>query len=464
VSPVGTVVGDRAVVLGGSMAGLFAGHVLADAYREVIVVDRDQLVGVTGMRRATPQSFHAHALLARGQRAVEALFPGITDDFAAAGVPVGDVGRDLRWVVNGNRLRPTDSGLVCLATPRITLELGVRARVSARPNVRFREFCDVLGLVTTPDRARVTGVRVRDREGDEEEVLPADLVVDTTGRGSRLPGWLAEFGYERPEEQRMKIGLGYSTRHFRLPVGLLGTDLAYIVVQTPSHPRGAVFAREHLLPDGGERYTLSLNAHLDHRPPADPDGFLAYAKTLPVPEIHEAVRDAEPLDDVRAYQFPATQWRHYERLTRFPAGLLAMGDSVASPNPVYAQGNTISAVEALVLREHLSRGGEPDPRGFFAGITGIIRSAWDINIAGDIGHPGIESPVDLKTRMASAYLPLVQRAAVHDAGLTDAFLRVAGLIDPPTILMRPDRALRVLRLSRRPAPRRAEPSPARAAG
>jgi hypothetical protein len=226
---------------------------------------------------------------------------------------------------------------------------------------------------------------------------------------------------------------------------------------------GAIFAREHALPDGGERYTLSLNAHLDHRPPGDPEGFLAYARALPVPYIHEAIRDAEPLDDIRTYQFASTQWRHYERLSRFPAGIVAMGDSVASPNPVYAQGNTISMVEALTLREHLARGAEPDARAYFREIIGIIRTAWDINTAGDTAHPGIEAPRGVKTRAASAYLPLVQRAAVHDGELTKAFLRVAGLIDPPTVLMRPDRALRVLRLSRR-SPQPVAPTAERVTG
>jgi 2-polyprenyl-6-methoxyphenol hydroxylase-like FAD-dependent oxidoreductase len=456
--------GDRALILGGSMAGLFAGHVLAGFFREVLVVDRDRLVGVDGLRRTTPQSFHAHALLARGQRAVEALLPGITLEFQAAGVPVGDVGRDLRWIVNGRRLRPVDTGLVCLATPRITLENRVRERLRALPNDTFLEYTDVLGLATTPDRRRVTGAHVLcRRSGGTSQTLYADLVVDTTGRGSRLTSWLADLGYQAPDEQRMRIDLGYATRHYRLPVGLLGTDLAYIVVQTPSHPHGAVFARERLLPEGGERYTLSLNGHGADRPPADEDAFDAYVRSLPVPHIHESIRDAEPLDDVRTYQFPTTLWRHYEQLDRFPEGLLAMGDSVASPNPVYAQGNTLSALEALALRRHLERG-VPGAARYFADVAKILAPAWDVNIAGDIAHPGIdaEGTLSSKLRAASAFLPLVQRAAVHDEKVTEAFLRVAGLIDKPQALMRPDRVLRVLRSANRPAASYAELNPASA--
>lgn len=432
------------------MAGLFGAHVLADVYAEVLIVDRDQLLGVTGVRKATPQCFHAHALLARGQRAVEALFPGITAEFEAAGIVTGDIGRDIRWVVNGRPLRRTDSGLVCLPTPRSVLEDRIRAKVLSRPNVSVIEHCDALGPVLDPGGERVVGVRIQRRvEGSTEEVLDADLVLDATGRGSRLPMWLTAAGFRAAPEQTMKIGLGYSTRHFRMPVGWLGTDLAYIIAQTPSHPLGAVFAREHLLPDGGERYTLSLNAHLDHRPPGDEEGFLAYAKRLPVPDIYEGLKLAEPLDEVRTYQFPTTQWRHYENLTSFPAGLLALGDSVASPNPVYAQGNSIAAAEALILRKHLADGAEPDARQFFQAVAKVVKPAWDVNMAGDIAHPGIDGQVGMKARMASRYLPMVQRAAVNDAKSCTAFLRVAGLVDPPEALLRPARVARVMTAARR---------------
>ncbi|GHJ43044.1 FAD-binding monooxygenase [Catellatospora sp. TT07R-123] len=438
---------DRALILGGSIAGLFAAQALAGAYREVLVVDRDALIGTTGLRRATPQSFHAHGLLARGQQAIEELFPGITDEFAADGVPVGDVGSDLRWVINGRRLRQTSIGLTCLATPRTVLEDGVRTRVSALPNVRLLEHCDIVGLTTTADRRRVTGAQVFHQADARSEVLTADLVVDATGRGSRTPLWLSELGYQPPAEERVKIGLGYATRNFRMPAGLLGKDIGYIVAQTPSHPRGAVLARERRLPDGSDRYVLSLNAHAGDHPPADPAGFLEYARSVPVPEIYAAVRDAEPLNDIQTYRFPATQWRHYEKLTAFPAGLLLIGDSVASPNPVYAQGNTLSALAALALRTQVADGGEPDPRRYFAAITPNIQAAWDVNLAGDLRYPEIEGRRTPKLRIASAYINKVQRAAAHDDALTEAFLRAAGLVDPPQALFKLGTLLRTLRHS-----------------
>jgi 2-polyprenyl-6-methoxyphenol hydroxylase-like FAD-dependent oxidoreductase len=236
-------IGDRAVVLGASMAGLLAARVLADRYGQVTVVDRDQLPAAGSHRRGAPHGRHGHALLARGQRALEELFPGFSADLVAHGAPAGDPLANGRWYLNGQRLRQAPTGMVALCASRPLLEGHVRARVRALPNVTFLDACDLLGLTTTPDGRRVTGARVRHRTGGAEEVLGADLVVDATGRGSRTPTWLEALGYTRPETEQVRIGLGYATRTYRLPADALGGDLGVLHAPTPEHPRGAAFLR-----------------------------------------------------------------------------------------------------------------------------------------------------------------------------------------------------------------------------
>ena len=444
----GGYIGNRAVILGGSISGLLAARALSGFYKEVVLVDRDVMVGVTGSRRSTPHTFHAQALLARGQQAIEELFPGITQELAEAGVPVGDIGSDLRWVVNGRELKQAHTGLVCLAAPRTILESHVRARVEAIPNTRFIEGADILGLTATADKSRITGIRMlRDTEGAVEEELTGDIVIDTTGRGSRTPVWLQEFGYPAVPEDRVKIGLGYSTRHYRLPSDYLGHDIAIVLAPTPAYPRGAIFARETPLPDGGTRYLLTLNGVQGDHPPTDPEGFLEFARSLPTSDIYDAIRDAEPLDDPVRIRFPASRWRRYEAMPSFPDGLLVMGDAVHSPNPVYAQPITITAVTVTLLMKHLARGTEPKPLEFFKDVSKVIDIAWDITTASDLSYPGIEGNRTLKYRMVSAYISRLRNAAVHDGSLTAAFLRVAGLVDRPEALMKPGTVLRVLRRS-----------------
>ena len=204
-----TRIGDRAVVVGASMAGLLAAHVLANSYGQVIVIDRDQLPETSMHRRGVPHGRHLHALAARGQQALEELFPGLTAELVADGALAGSLLADARMYLSGHRLRQTDTGLVLLCASRPFLEAHVRARVRAHPNVTVLDRCDVVGLATTSDTRRVTGARVlRRADSSAEEVLTADLVVDASGRGSRAPVWLESLGYPG----RSRCGLGSPMR------------------------------------------------------------------------------------------------------------------------------------------------------------------------------------------------------------------------------------------------------------
>ena len=146
---------------------------------------------------------------ARGQQALEELFPGLTAELVADGALAGSLLADARMYLSGHRLRQTDTGLVLLCASRPFLEAHVRARVRAHPNVTVLDRCDVVGLATTSDTRRVTGARVlRRADSSAEEVLTADLVVDASGRGSRAPVWLESLGYPG----RSRCGLGSPMR------------------------------------------------------------------------------------------------------------------------------------------------------------------------------------------------------------------------------------------------------------
>jgi 2-polyprenyl-6-methoxyphenol hydroxylase-like FAD-dependent oxidoreductase len=437
-------IGDRAVVLGASMAGLLAARVLADAYAQVTVIDRDELPDTPMHRRGVPHGRHIHVLLARGQQALEELLPGLTAEVVAHGVPAGDLLADARLYFSGHRLQPAHAGLIVLCAGRPLLEGQVRARVRALPNLRFLDRCDVVGLATTPDGRRVTGARVlRRADGSAEELLGADLVVDATGRGSRSPAWLEALGYRRPAKQQVRIGLGYATRTYRLPADALGGDLAVLQAATPQHPRaGALQVLE------GDRWMLTLAGILGDHPPTDPDGFLDFARSLRFPDIYETVRNAEPLDDPVAFRFPASVRHRYERLDCFPAGFLVVGDAVASFNPIYGQGMSVAALEALALRRHLKQGVQPHPRCLFRDLARVVDAPWEMAAGGDLAFPGVQGRRTLKTRLVGAYLARFHAAAAHDATLACAFVQVAGLVAPPRSLLRPGVALRVLRASR----------------
>ncbi len=444
-----TPIGERAVVLGGSIAGTLTARVLSEFYREVIVVDRDAVLGVTEPRRGAPHTGHAHGLHARGYLNLEELFPNLMGELQARGVPVGDLG-EMRWFFNGKKIQPARTGLWSISAQRPVLEDYLRSRVAALPNVGYRERTELLGLLSSADHSRVTGVRLRDRAGSCGEYrLDADLVVDATGRGSRLPVWLEEMGYQRPAEDKMKIGLAYTTRLYKKRPEMFDGAQSINPVASPAYPRGAFFGQV-----SRDEAILSLTGILGDRPPTDPDGFLEFVRSLPVPDIYDAVKDAEPLTDPVTFQFPASVRRRYERLGRFPGHLLVVGDAFCSFNPVYGQGMTVASIQAMALRDHLRRYGAPRALEFLREVGKIINNPWEISTSGDLDFPGVAGPRPVKVKMGNAYMARLQYAATKDPAITDAFMRVAGLMDPPTALMRPRLLARTLRLSRHmpPAP------------
>jgi 2-polyprenyl-6-methoxyphenol hydroxylase-like FAD-dependent oxidoreductase len=434
-------IGEHAVVLGASMAGLAVARVLADAYERVTVLERDALPGAAAHRRGVPQSHHAHALLAGGRVALEELFPGLTDELVASGAVSGDLQAETRWYNHGLRLCQGPSDLRAVAVSRPLLEGCVRERVRALRNVRVVDRCEVAGLVGTPDGRRVRGVRViRRADGGAEEVIEADLVVDATGRGSRSPVWLEELGYPRPAEDKVRIGVAYASRVYRRRRDHVDGDRAVVVAATVDRPRGAA-----MLSMEGDRWLVTLFGYLGQRPPTDPDGFVAFAATLPVPDVFAVISDAEPLGDVLPARHPASVRRRYERLRRFPGGYLVTGDAVCGFNPVYGQGMSVAALEALALRECLRAGPAGLAARFFAKVARIVDIPWGIAVGSDLRFPGVQGARTAKVRLVNAYLARFHVAAAADAVLGRAFLRVVNLMDRPEGLLRPAIAVRVLR-------------------
>jgi 2-polyprenyl-6-methoxyphenol hydroxylase-like FAD-dependent oxidoreductase len=386
-----------------------------------------------------PQGRHAHGLLARGRSVIENFFPGWTDEVVAGGGARGDIVNDVCWFGHGVALKTAPSRMIGLLASRPALEGHVRRRLLALPNVRAIENCAVQGLVTAADRSAVKGVRVRIGNG-VEQVVTADLVVDASGRGSSSPAWLEALGYPRPGEERIEIGIGYTTRVYRRRPADLGGKRAIVVAGSgPNWRNGTILYQTE------DRWIVSIGGYFSDHAPDDPQLFAAYAGSLPTSEIHDIVAHAEPLSDFVSYRYPANLRRRYKRLTRFPRGHLVFGDALCSFNPVYGQGMTVAAQEAVLLQDCLRDGDADLARRFFAVARVAIDTPWDIAVGNDLRHPQVQGPRPPKVRFINWYIGKLHMAARYDAVLANAFLKVANLEAPPAQLLGPAIVLRVLR-------------------
>lgn len=425
---------NRAIVIGGGMAGLLAARVLADHYKEVTILERDDLPSVPQQRRGVPQGRHAHGILASGRRALEALFPGISRQLLGQGALTIDIARDALWFLEGGCLSRCESGLEALLMSRPLLEAAVRSRVRQLPNLQLRQECTADELAMTADRSRVVGVKAG------AHFLPADLVVEAAGRGSRSPQWLEAFGYRRPVEERIEIGLGYTTRWFRRWSRHLKGDLAAVVPPTPSGKRGGV-----MLAQEADRWIVTLVGHFGHHAPAQLEGFIEYARTLPASFIYKVVRDAEPLGDADTARFAASVWRRYEKLDRFPDGYLVFGDAISSFNPRYGQGMSVAALQALELRGVLAERCFNLAGQFFTRAAKVVEIPWTLAASNDLRMPEVRGRRSLGSSLINWYMARLHRAAQRDPTLTLAFHKVANLLAEPRSVMAPAVALRVLR-------------------
>lgn len=449
---------QRAIVIGGSMAGLLTARVLSNHFTQVILLERDEIRDQPEARKGQPQTRHLHGLLAKGLETMLAYFPTLVEDLIAGGALVTDMGQGMRWYTFGGYRRQFQSGMTGALVSRPFLEWQIRRHVLALPNVRVIDGCAVEGLTMNAERSRVTGVQLSRGNGDPQATtLTADLVVDAGGRGSASPKWLAEIGYAKPVVSLVKARVGYATRLYRRKSGDLdGADLLMIAPDAPHGKRtGLIFPIE------GDRWICTLGGWAGDHPPTDEAGFLAFAQSLPAPDLHRMLTRLEPISEIISHKFPGSLRHHYEDLKRFPEGYLVLGDALCSFNPVYGQGMTSAAMQAAALDGLLTK--RPALTGlwrdFFKAAAKVIEIPWQLAVGEDFRYPETEGKKPAGVDLINAYVAKVHQATHHDTVVYTAFLKVMNLMAAPTSLFHPSILWRVLWRNRRtPAATRAPKS------
>ncbi|MFI0571686.1 FAD-dependent oxidoreductase [Streptomyces tendae] len=440
----------RAVVVGAGLAGMLAAAVLADAgVAEVVVLDRDELPDGPRQRRGLPQGRHAHLLMTGGLRAMEEIVPGVGKRLLAAGaheisLSSGVLARSPEgWLRRWRR-----EGPVMLTCTRALVDWTVRAAVLEHPRIEVRRAAAV-GL--TGSAGRVRGVRVSGPDGETD--LDADLVVDASGRGTRIVTWLDGLGLSGVRTRTVDSGLVNASRVYRVPAGAERFPLT-IVQADPYVSRPGRSAM--VMPVEGDRWLVSCGGTRGGEPPADAEGFLRYTLDLPDPIVGRLISGAEPLTDVHVSRSTSNVRHYLDKAPHWPEGLVVLGDALGTFNPAYGQGMSVAAFGARVLGRELERAGGPDAPGLarrvLRGAARPVDAAWAMAVGQDVlypatrgGRPGIAD------RAVTAYTRRMTRAAAGSFAAASAIWDVTSMRTPPTRMFHPAAVLAALTGSPLPA-------------
>lgn len=437
---------NRAVVLGASMAGLLAARVLSEHFQEVILLERDNLPQGPEPRKGTPHAMQPHGLLARGLQILESLFPGFTSSMQARGGLLGDLAADCHFSVNRERFASCQSGVKALVASRLTIEAEVRARVLSLGNVRV--LTNVSVLSPQFQDGQVTAARFQHLSDGVTQELPARLVMDCTGRGSRASQWLKDWGYVAPQEERVEIGIAYTSAYFKrtgsLAMGAGLDRVASFGAVTNAQPRPGVLLAQEPDADGTPRWVVGVGGYRGDHAEATLEAIQAHARAIGSADLVKVTHEGELIGQVIRYQMPYSLRRRYEWLQHVPRGLLVMGDAITSFNPIYGQGMTVAACEALALQSEIQRDGQAvDASRFFRRTAKIIDNPWQIAVGGDLSIDTVPGHRPWAVKVVNAYIARVYRVAPHDPVVSLAFQRVVHMLDQPAALFAPRMLWRV---------------------
>ncbi|MGH3913089.1 MAG: NAD(P)/FAD-dependent oxidoreductase, partial [Pseudonocardiaceae bacterium] len=414
----------RVVVVGASVAGLFAAAAAADSGNLVTVLERDALAGGPTPRAGVPQGRQPHVFLFRGLLALEELLPGSRQELLDSGAVPFDTG-ELPWFAERGWLPVDQPAFEVLSMTRPLFEHVVRRRAEGLPGVRIRPA------------SKVTGLRRGDRCWEVEladgATVPADLVIDASGRSSRLPVWLAQVGVGVAPVSEVDSGVGYATRMYAAAPSE-GGAVGVIIQQTP-----ATLAGGTALPVEGGRWLVSAVGCAENRPPRDAAGFVSFLERLPDPALAQLVHHAGPLDDVAVHRQTANHRHHYERVPDWPDGLLVVGDAFCAFNPIYGQGITVAACEALLLRRVMATGLRPGyARRLLRKFATVVSLPWAIATSEDLRYPTSTGRQSIPQALLGRWTRQLGRLAIHGNRRAHAVLaRVYHLMGSPALLFHP---------------------------
>ncbi|MED2873896.1 FAD-dependent monooxygenase [Bacillus thuringiensis] len=433
---------NKAIVIGGSMAGKFAAKALSIFFKEVIILEVGEKWDGKASRKRVPQSNHPHVLLKGGEKAIEELFPTITNELIEAGSIINNFTRDLKWHQFGLWKQPFKGEVHMIQQSRPLLEWHIQKRIHQISNITIKYETLVKGLLVDEKLNKVCGVKVKYLETDIQEEVHADLVVDASGFGSKSIEWLREYEI-KVQEEKVRIDLFYATKMFKLKENEK-LDCCNVLM-SPSFPDSPYGVLIQTIEDN--RYFVTFSGYANEKAPQTDDEFYDFAENLSISNVTDFLNKAEGITDIKTYKIPYQVRRRFDLVNNVPEGLLVVGDAQCRFDPVFGQGVSVAAMEAHQLQLLLQGRKQLDKtftQQFYKKAANIIETPWDMTTTEISRHPQLKRELTTKQKFQLWYTKQIYRLSASNSDVYIRLVRVMNLIRSPFHLFHPKVLLSVL--------------------
>ncbi|PFB79284.1 glutamate synthase [Bacillus thuringiensis] len=433
---------NKAIVIGGSMAGKFAAKALSTSFKEVIIIEADERWDGKSSRKRVPQSNHPHVLLKGGENAIEELFPTITNELIEAGSIINNFTRDLKWHQFGLWKQPFIGEVHMIQQSRPLLEWHIQKRIHQISNITIKYETLVKGLLVDAKLNKVCGVKVKYLETNTQEEVHADLVVDASGFGSKSIEWLREYEI-KVQEEKVRIDLFYATKMFKLKENE-ELDCCNMLM-SPSFPDNPYGVLIQTIEDN--RYFVTFSGYANEKAPQTDDEFYDFAENLSISNVTDFLNKAEGITDIKTYKIPYQVRRRFDLVNNVPEGLLVIGDAQCRFDPVFGQGVSVAAMEAHQLQLLLQDRKQLDKtftQQFYKKAATIIETPWDMTTTEISRHPQLKRELTTKQKFQLWYTKQIYRLSASNSDVYIRLVRVMNLISSPFHLFHPKVLLSVL--------------------
>ena len=422
---------ERVIVIGASIAGLLSARVCSAFFEEVIILDQDKIPSKNATRKGVPQGDQIHLLLSKGLSILSDLFPGIQQILKEKGANIGDIGEKLKWYAEGGFRPRCKVGLETVMMSRPLLENTVREELLQNPNIKLKDEEKVITFNTQD--GKVTGIV------SDKATYKTDLVIDARGFVSRLHAELELMGFEIPPIENVQVNVKYASCIFPKSENL--DSLLNINTKPPYNSKHG-----SLQPIEGGKMMATVQGRLNDEIPNDLASFKEYTLLLENHEMYEIIKDLEADSKVFGYKVPFVRWIHYEKLDKFPEGLLPLGDAICRLNPVYGQGMTSASIQANILYQLLKKKGHRNIwKLYFKKVAKEIKSPWEISIAEDFKFPETQGIPPKIPVFLIKYFDKLNRVMNQDPVIYKSFVKVLNMVSSPKILLNPQILWRVIK-------------------